>query len=249
MTHSSSMAFDQQDSDPLLWALVVSLALHSAAAGFLPGFSLLAPDQEKPPITVELMQPPPPPPPPEPEPEKPKPEPVKPKIQQPEPVKPPPRPLPPQTPPAEPPPPAPPPVMAIKETLAPPPVTPEPVFTVPETPSAPPPPVVQERNDDDIATARSAYGSALAREFAKHRKYPQVARMRGWQGTVKVSLQIDAEGNGSNPAISESSGRQMLDDQALETVKKAMPLPLPPEILRGKAFSIIVPVVFRLENG
>jgi protein TonB len=246
------MAFDQQDSDPLLWALVVSLALHGTVAGFLPGFSLLVPDQEKPPITVELMPPPPPPPPPppKPEPEKPNPEPVKPKIQQPEPVKPLPKPLPPPPQaPTEPPPPAPPPVMAIEQPAAPPPPSPEPVFTVPEAPQVPPPPVIQARNDDDINAARSAYGSALAREFAKHRKYPQVARMRGWQGTVKVSLQIDAEGNGSNPAISESSGKQMLDDQALETVKKAMPLPLPPEILRGKAFSIIVPVVFRLENG
>lgn len=121
----------------------------------------------------------------------------------------------------------------------------------PPAPPPPPPPVVQERNnDDDISAARSAYGTALAKEFAKHRKYPQVARMRGWQGTAKVSLQIDADGTASNPAISESSGKQMLDDQALETVKKAMPqLPLPPELLRGKPFSIVVPVVFRLENG
>lgn len=248
MAQTTSMELDPRDSDTLLWALVVSLTLHGAAMGFLPGFSLLAPEQEQPPITVELQQPPPPPPP---EPEKPKPEPVKPKIQQPEPIKPPPRPLPPPpvTPPTEPPSPAPPPVMAIKETLAPPPASPEPAFTVPETPPAPPPPVVQERNNDDITAARSAYGVTLAREFAKHRKYPQVARMRGWQGTVKVSLQIDADGNGSNPTISESSGKQMLDDQALETVKKALPLPLPPEILRGKPFSIVVPVVFRLENG
>lgn len=249
MAQITSMGLDPR-GDTLVWALLASFALHSAAVGFLPGFNLLAPEQEKPPLTVDLIQPPPPPPPPppEPEPEKPKPEPVRPKIVQPEPIKPPPKPLPPpQTPPTEPPPPAPPPVMAIKEPVAPPPATPEPVFTVPDAP--PPPPVVQERNEDDINAARSAYGATLAKEFSKHKKYPQVARMRGWQGTVKVSLQIDAEGNASNPTVSEGSGKQMLDDQALETVKKAMPLPLPPELLRGKPFSIVVPVVFRLENG
>lgn len=72
--------------------------------------------------------------------------------------------------------------------------------------------------------------------------------MRGWQGTVQVSLQIDAEGNASNPTISQSSGKDLLDNQALETVRKALPLPPPPNILRGKPFPIVVPVVFRLEN-
>ena len=87
----------------------------------------------------------------------------------------------------------------------------------------------------------------MSREFAKHKQYPRLAQMRGWQGTSKVELHIDANGNITSSAISESSGFEALDKQALEMVRKASPLPLPPEVLRGREFTIIVPVAFRLE--
>ncbi len=71
--------------------------------------------------------------------------------------------------------------------------------------------------------------------------------MRGWQGIVRVELQIDATGNVTSTTIAESSGFEILDKQALEMVRKASPLPLPPESLRGKEFTIVVPVSFKLE--
>lgn len=131
----------------------------------------------------------------------------------------------------------PPPVIAVEPKAS----EPVPVAVV-----APPP--VREPDNDAIANARSGYGRLLAGEFARHKKYPKVAIMRGWQGTVEVLLHIDEAGNASNPSINKSSGKEMLDNQALETVRNALPLPLPPEVLRGKSFTIVVPVVFRLEN-
>lgn len=226
----------------LALALLLSLGLHVAAFGLLP---TLVQDPRKPAeqLTVELLPPPPkplpPPEPPKPEPEKPKP----PKKQ------PPPKPLPVVQPKADQPPPpvqdqippSPPPVIAAAAR----PSDPPPTFVAPAPPPEPPPKPVTP--PPDLDAARSNYGSLLSREFAKHKQYPRVAQMRGWQGTVRVELQIDASGNVTSTSIAESSGFEMLDKQALEMVRKASPLPLPPESLRGRDFTIIVPVAFKLE--
>ena len=136
----------------------------------------------------------------------------------------------------EPPPPA---VISVAPKVEEPPPTftappPEPVKPVGPTPQA-------------IDNDRDLYGSLLTREIAKHKQYPKIAQMRGWQGTVKVELQIDNNGNLVTSSINKSSGFEALDKQALEMVKKASPLPLPPESLRNRQFNILVPVTFRLE--
>ncbi len=249
------IADNSHQNQLLLIALLCSIALHGTAVVFLPDYFAHAPAPDTP-LTVELLAPKPPPPPPQPikEPEPPKPEPVKPKVippskpQQVAPPKPvaPPQPQPVAQPAAPTPVQAPPPVaeqppmVAVPQKAA----EPPPTFTAPAPPAPPPP---QETGTEDISAIKNSYGRLLAGEFAKHKKYPQVARMRGWQGTVQVRLQVDAEGNSSSPAIEQSSGRELLDNQALETVRNSLPLPPPPPALRGKPFSIVVPVVFRLD--
>lgn len=226
----------------LTLALLVSLATHALVFGFLPGFSQ-EPSKPADTLTVELLPPPkpePPPPPPKPEPEKPKPVPKK---------LPPPKPLPVIQPKAELPPP---PVRAVEPpppaviAAAPKESDPPPTFTAPPPPPEPPPPK-PSTPPPDLDALRSNYGSLLSREFAKHKQYPRVALLRGWQGTVKIELQIDAAGNVTSTSIAESSSYEALDKQALEMVRKASPLPLPPDSLRGRDFTIVVPVVFKIE--
>lgn len=238
-----------------IWALLLSIALHVLAASRLPG---IKPEKVIPPksLVVELMAP-----------EKPKevvppaqpvaeptPQPPKPKVEPkpaPEP-KPKPKPLPKPEPapvvepsPAETPPPpeaapAPPPVISaapIKEK--------PPVFTAPPPPPEPPKPVGP--TPQDIDAARNLYGNLLAREIAKHKQYPRIAQMRGWQGETLVELQIDGDGKMLSSKIHTGSGHDVLDKQALEMVARASPFPLPPEALREHAFTLLVPISFRLE--
>jgi len=253
MAHQTPFPLSRQTSHSLFWALLFSFALHGAVLGFLPGFSFDSSKLPDSPLTVELLHPEPPPPPP-PEPEKPKPEPVKPKPIKAAPVKIQPVPQPLIQPPAQPvaktePPPSP--VAEPPKVEAPP-----AVIAVEQKASEPAPPVVipvatptpRETDGDAIANARNNYRKLLSTEFARNKKYPQVALMRGWQGTVLIQLQIDAEGNASNPVVIQSSGKELLDNSALESVKKKLPLPLPPDILRGKPFPITVPYTYRIEN-
>jgi protein TonB len=219
------------------WAIVISITLHVLMAVGIPTFSFEK--MIKPPVlTIELAPPQPPPPPPTPV--KP-PEPVKPK------VVPPPKPIPQNLPkpvvakspePVQPPPP-PPVIAAAPKAEAPPPTV--------VAPAVPPEPQKPTVSQVDVDSARNQYGNLLSREVAKHKQYPKIAQMRGWQGDVELDLQIDGSGNLVSRKVRTSSGFEALDNQALEMVKKAAPFPLPPEALRSKTFNVIIPVSFRLE--
>ncbi len=239
-----------EHADTILMAtILLSLTLHAAAFGLLPDFfkGLAKPAEQ---LTVELL--PPPPPKPAPPPEPPKPEPEKPKPL-PKRVLPPPKPLPVIQPKAETPPPVhtpepPPPPQVI--AAAPKASEPTPAVTVPPpqpVPVAETKPRPMPLPPPDLEVVRSNYGSVLSREFAKHKQYPRVAQMRGWQGTSRIELQIDATGTVTAINILESSGFEILDKQAIESVQKALPLPPIPEELRGKDFTIVVPMKFSLQ--
>ena len=51
-------------------------------------------------------------------------------------------------------------------------------------------------------------------------RYPRTARRRGAQGTVVLSVYVDAHGRVANVWVFESSGYRVLDNAALEAVKK-----------------------------
>jgi protein TonB len=92
-----------------------------------------------------------------------------------------------------------------------------------------------------------SYSSLLANAIAKYKQYPKIAQMRGWQGTVIADLEIDSKGTVISINIKKSSTYEVLDNEALEMIRKASPFPAPPESLRGKNFNVLVPISFKLE--
>ena len=120
-----------------------------------------------------------------------------------------------------------------------------PIATVP--PPSPEPvlvkPVEVQPIDDN---ALGEYGGLLGRAIAKHKSYPKIAQMRGYQGDVLLDLRLDGDGNVLSAKVKEGSGYESLDKQALEMVRKASPFPAPPESLRNRTFNITVPVSFKL---
>lgn len=117
---------------------------------------------------------------------------------------------------------------------------PAPVAVTPPPPPSGPSPL-------DIDAARRQYADQLARAIARHKQYPNLARMRNWEGEVLIDLKLDNHGNVLSSSIGHSSGFDILDRQALEMVRKASPFPTPPEALRHNHFNIQVPVSFKLE--
>jgi periplasmic protein TonB len=121
-----------------------------------------------------------------------------------------------------------------------------PTTTVAAPVAEPPKPV--DFSQVELDNALGEYGNALGRAIAKQKQYPKIAQMRSWQGDVMLDLKLDGNGKVLSATVSESSGHETLDKQALEMVRKASPFPLPPLALRDRTFNIKVPVSFKLEN-
>jgi len=100
---------------------------------------------------------------------------------------------------------------------------------------------------EQVTQHLESYSSLLANAIAKYKQYPKIAQMRGWQGTVIADLEIDTKGSVISVKIKKSSSYEVLDNEALEMIKKASPFPAPPESLRGKNFNVLVPISFKLE--
>ena len=231
----------------LVWAVFCSILLHVSLIFVMPNLKV---DEVKKPdiLVVQLVKKPEPLPVALPEPVQARPEPVKPKVE-PEPrIKPLPTPTVIKN---EPAPVQPPPAVAAPQTevIA---VTPKadappsPVPPVPIVVPEPPPPVAPSQTDID--DARDRYGNALWNAIGRHKQYPRIAQMRGWEGEVVVEVQLDGNGKMISKKVIQSSGHETLDKQALVMVDKAAPFPTPPEALRGSSFSIKVPIPFRLER-
>jgi protein TonB len=78
-------------------------------------------------------------------------------------------------------------------------------------------------------------------------EYPAVARGRGWQGKVLLRVKVSAEGLSDDVSVEQSSGHDILDESAVEAVKKWRFIPAK----RGDtpvASSVIVPIDFKLRN-
>lgn len=130
------------------------------------------------------------------------------------------------------------------------PAAPAPVVTAPTPPIPAPAPLPEPAgpSQHDLEAARRLYGSLLSQSIAKYKQYPKIAQMRGWEGEVLLEVHCDEKGQVISTEVKKSSGHKVLDDQAITMVKKAAPLPQPPEILRsGKKLVILVPVPFSLE--
>lgn len=82
-----------------------------------------------------------------------------------------------------------------------------------------------------------------------HKKYPRFAVRRGWQGTVKLGLRVEADGKLSNLRVLKTSGYRILDEAALTMLTSASNLSGVQDWLNGHYFDTTLPVEYRLTGG
>src|SRR5439155_1571089 len=93
------------------------------------------------------------------------------------------------------------------------------------------------------------YGAYLGRLRARVQqslRYPLAARRRGLSGTVHVEIIIRPDGVISAVAVADSSAHAVLDDAAVETIRRLAPEPLPSDV-PPRTLRVRLPVVFALE--
>ncbi len=93
-----------------------------------------------------------------------------------------------------------------------------------------------------VASAASGgvaqYGAQVNRQVQRNRRYPAEAQRAGISGVVRVSIRIDSSGRLTAASIRASSGHDLLDREALATVRRASPFPKPPAGVAPASFSL-----------
>jgi len=92
------------------------------------------------------------------------------------------------------------------------------------------------------------YRLALMAAAGHYKRYPAIAMEKGWQGRVDVRMVIGANGMLAGASVKASSGHVILDNQAVDMLRKGKTMVQIPASLRGREFSVDVPVIFKLDR-
>jgi protein TonB len=112
--------------------------------------------------------------------------------------------------------------------------------TVQESPRATP-------EDDDHQEAMRAYlRSRLLANLANYFYYPALARRNGWEGTVLLGLRVEPDGQLDKIRLERSSGYAVLDNSALNSLKRIGNLVEARVWLEGRSVDMQLPVIYRL---
>lgn len=127
---------------------------------------------------------------------------------------------------------------------------------VPE--STAPPPIEAEKGEKSAAPeagldktqkkALERWQRRIVAHLAKFKRYPPSARASRREGTVVMSFSIDRSGNVTRKGVTKGSGSGILDEAALEILRKASPLPPPPSSIDNDEFNLNLPVEYNIKK-
>ncbi len=109
------------------------------------------------------------------------------------------------------------------------------------------PPAV-EQTGSMTAQTKADYGwlvKALLGRLDQLKNYPQLARINHWEGKVVLRAVIKDDGQVLMIDVHESSGRSILDDDAIETLRRASPLKLDYPLGKPQV-AILMPISYAL---
>jgi protein TonB len=93
-----------------------------------------------------------------------------------------------------------------------------------------------------LARVQATWVKALVRHLER---FPEGARSLRTEGTVVVAFTLDRSGQVVVSRVTKSSGSALLDEEAVEVLKRASPLPAPPPEIAGP-FDLSLPILFRI---
>ena len=100
------------------------------------------------------------------------------------------------------------------------------------------------KTNDGGTKATSNYKGKVVAKLRRAKKYPSKARRKNLSGIVQISFTIAKNGSVSGVQIARSSGHQILDQAALDMVRRASPMPKFPSDIRVAKMTLQVPVRF-----
>lgn len=95
-------------------------------------------------------------------------------------------------------------------------------------------------------TSAEAYFAMLNSRIQKFKNYPKAAESRHIEGNVKVEFAVLKDGSLSDVRIVKSSRYRILDEAAIETIKRASPFPGPPAVFFTPPVTMQINILFEL---
>jgi protein TonB len=92
---------------------------------------------------------------------------------------------------------------------------------------------------------RAHWQGALSAHLVRHARFPAAVRDHARDRQVLVRFQLDRRGNVITAAVTESSGSELLDAEAEAMIRRASPMPVPPQQVTSEALDLVVPVRFK----
>ena len=103
--------------------------------------------------------------------------------------------------------------------------------------------VPNDKNSEAVVTWRTQVLALVER----NKRYPEAARSRREQGTAQVSFTLDRKGMVVSSRVTQSSGSNALDEEAIALLKRAQPFPAPPATFPGEFVVVRQPIRFTVK--
>jgi protein TonB len=112
--------------------------------------------------------------------------------------------------------------------------------------SPPPAPVTAQRVKGGAPKVEPSWQTNLMRQLQRSKRYPASAQAHKEEGVVLLSFSLDRNGHVLAHSIARSSGHADLDNEVLEMIMRAEPLPPFPESMPQARIDLTVPIRFSL---
>lgn len=83
----------------------------------------------------------------------------------------------------------------------------------------------------------------------RYKRYPRIAQDNNWEGRVELRIGFAENGAMTAMTVKKSAGRVVLDEEAQAMIRSAQAQAAVPAALRGKAFTLEIPVEFSLQDA
>ena len=126
--------------------------------------------------------------------------------------------------------------------------TPPPVMAAPPPVAAPMAPPAEAAPQKGAGETRDSFLGKLLAQLNRFKQYPRAARQAHIEGVVMLHFVMDAQGRVLSFEIAKSSGRPVLDNEALALIQRAQPLPALPADFPTRTLDAVVPIEFSLNS-
>jgi TonB family protein len=105
-----------------------------------------------------------------------------------------------------------------------------------------------KNSSGDVGELRRGFHGKIWQRVAKVKYYPRMARKRGFEGNPVVAFTLGKKGDLVDLKIIEASNYDLLNEAALETIRRGIPYPPIPEPLGKSSISFNLPISYVLER-